>query len=36
MRPLCGTSAGHIMVIIGLISMAFGGLVVRKIVNFKY
>ena len=33
----CGrTSAGHIMVIIGLVSMALGGLVIRKIVNFKY
>jgi tight adherence protein B len=36
LRPLWATSAGHIMVIVGLISMAFGGLVTRKIVNFKY
>ena len=34
--PLWATSTGHLMVIIGLISMAFGGLVTRKIVNFKY
>ena len=36
MRPLWATSAGHIMIIIGLISMTIGGLVIRKIVNFKY
>ena len=36
LRPLWATSTGHLMVIIGLISMAFGGLVTRKIVNFKY
>ena len=35
-RPLWAESAGHIMVVIGLISMTLGGLVVRKIVNFKY
>jgi tight adherence protein B len=35
-RPLWAQSAGHIMVIIGLISMTLGGLVCRKIVNFKY
>jgi tight adherence protein B len=36
LRPLWATSTGHLMVVIGLISMAFGGLVTRKIVNFKY
>ena len=36
LRPLWATSAGHLMIIIGLISMAFGGIVTRKIVNFKY
>ena len=35
-RPLWTQNAGHIMVAIGLVSMALGGLVVRKIVNFKY
>jgi tight adherence protein B len=35
-RPLWTQSAGHIMVLLGLASMAIGGLVVRKIVNFKY
>jgi tight adherence protein B len=36
LRPLWAESAGHIMVIVGLISMTFGGIVTRKIVNFKY
>jgi Flp pilus assembly protein TadB len=36
LRPLWATSAGHLMIIIGLISMCFGGIVTRKIVNFKY
>jgi tight adherence protein B len=35
-RPLWAQSAGHIMVLIGLISMAMGAIVCRKIVNFKY
>jgi tight adherence protein B len=35
-RPLWAQNAGHIMVLIGLISMGLGALVVRKIVNFKY
>ena len=35
-RPLWTQSAGHIMVLLGLVSMAIGGLVIRKIVNFKY
>ena len=35
-RPLWATNAGHIMVIIGLISMSLGALACRKIVNFKY
>jgi tight adherence protein B len=35
-RPLWAQSAGHIMVLIGLVSMSLGALVCRKIVNFKY
>ena len=35
-RPLWANSTGHIMVLIGLISMSLGALVCRKIVNFKY
>jgi tight adherence protein B len=35
-RPLWANGTGHIMVLIGLISMAMGALVCRKIVNFKY
>jgi tight adherence protein B len=35
-RPLWSTNAGHIMVIVGLISMSLGALACRKIVNFKY
>jgi tight adherence protein B len=35
-RPLWADNTGHIMVLIGLISMAMGAVVCRKIVNFKY
>jgi tight adherence protein B len=35
-RPLWTQGAGHIMVLVGLISMTLGALVCRKIVNFKY
>jgi len=35
-RPLWAQSAGHIMVAVGLCSMALGAAVCRKIVNFKY
>jgi tight adherence protein B len=35
-RPLWAESAGHIMIVIGLISMSLGALACRKIVNFKY
>jgi Flp pilus assembly protein TadB len=35
-RPLWAQSAGHIMVLIGLVSMTMGAIVCRKIVNFKY
>jgi tight adherence protein B len=35
-RPLWAQGTGHIMVLIGLISMSLGALVCRKIVNFKY
>jgi tight adherence protein B len=35
-RPLWAQSVGHIMVLIGLVSMTLGAIVCRKIVNFKY
>jgi tight adherence protein B len=35
-RPLWAQSTGHIMVLVGLISMTLGAVVCRKIVNFKY
>jgi tight adherence protein B len=35
-RPLWAQGAGNIMVLMGAISMTLGGLVCRKIVNFKY
>ena len=35
-RPLWAEQAGHIMVLIGLVSMTLGAIVCRKIVNFKY
>ena len=35
-RPLWTESAGHIMVLVGLVSMTMGAIVCRKIVNFKY
>ena len=35
-RPLWAQGAGNIMVLIGAVSMTLGGLVCRKIVNFKY
>jgi Flp pilus assembly protein TadB len=35
MEPLYHTSAGHRLMIIGLIMMAVGSLLLRKIVSFK-
>jgi tight adherence protein B len=35
-RPLWAETAGNFMVLAGLISMGLGGVVCRKIVNFKY
>ncbi|MDX6561942.1 MAG: tight adherence protein [Gaiellales bacterium] len=35
-RPLWADNTGHIMVLVGLISMTMGAIVCRKIVNFKY
>jgi tight adherence protein B len=33
--PLVNTNAGHIMVVTGLISVSFGGLILKKIVSFR-
>jgi tight adherence protein B len=35
MDPLYHTSTGHMLIIVGLVMMAFGSLVLRKIVSFK-
>ena len=35
MSPLWNTSAGHTIIIVGLLMMAFGSLILRKIVSFK-
>jgi tight adherence protein B len=35
MAPLYGSSTGHLLIIIGLVMMAFGSLILRKIVSFK-
>ncbi|MDX6618259.1 MAG: tight adherence protein [Gaiellales bacterium] len=35
-RPLWAQTAGNFMVLAGVVSMALGGVVCRKIVNFKY
>ena len=35
MRPLYHTHAGHMMLLIGLVMMAFGSLILKKIVSFK-
>ncbi len=35
MAPLFHTSAGHKMICIGLVMMAFGSLLLKKIVSFK-
>jgi tight adherence protein B len=36
MRPLFWTSTGHMMMLIGCISLSIGGVIVRKMVNFRY
>ena len=35
MEPLYNTSTGHMLIIIGLVMMAFGSLLLRKIVSFR-
>ena len=35
MAPLFFTSAGHTLIIVGLVAMVIGSLILRKIVNFK-
>src|SRR6185312_8617540 len=35
MRPLYDTHAGHLMLIIGVVMMAIGSLLLKKIVSFK-
>jgi tight adherence protein B len=35
MAPLYDTSTGHMLIIVGLIMMAFGSLILRKIVSFR-
>ena len=35
MAPLFFTSAGHTLIIVGLVSMVIGSLILRKIVSFK-
>jgi tight adherence protein B len=35
MQPLYGTSAGHMLIILGLVMMAVGSLILKKIVSFK-
>jgi tight adherence protein B len=36
MSPLWHTSTGHKLIAVMLVMMAFGSLVLRKIVNFRY
>ena len=36
MRPLFWTSTGHMLMFIGCVSLTIGGLIVRKMVNFRY
>jgi tight adherence protein B len=36
LRPLWADGTGHLLVIVGLVSMSFGAIACRKIVNFKY
>jgi tight adherence protein B len=35
MSPLYGTSAGHMLIVVGLVMMAVGSLILKKIVSFK-
>jgi Flp pilus assembly protein TadB len=36
MTPLFETSAGHILIIIGLVLIGLGTVILRKMVNFRY
>jgi tight adherence protein B len=36
MHPLFATALGHILIIVGLVSISLGSIVLRKIVNFRY
>ncbi len=35
MQPLFSTSAGHMLIAVGLVMMAFGSVVLNRIVAFK-
>ena len=35
MHPLYATSTGHTLIMVGLMMMAFGSLILRKLVSFK-
>jgi tight adherence protein B len=35
MAPLYSTSTGHMLIIGGLVMMAFGSLILKKLVSFK-
>jgi Flp pilus assembly protein TadB len=35
MAPLYNTSTGHLLIVIGLVMMAFGSIVLKRIVSFK-
>jgi tight adherence protein B len=35
MHPLYATSTGHMLIVVGLISMAFGSALLQKIVSFR-
>jgi tight adherence protein B len=35
MAPLYDSSTGHMLIIVGLVMMAFGSLLLRKIVSFR-
>jgi tight adherence protein B len=36
LSPLFTTSAGHIMLLVGLVMIGIGTLILRKLVNFRY
>jgi tight adherence protein B len=35
MRPLYNTSTGHTLIMVGLVMMAFGSLILKKLVSFR-